>query len=181
MAAFAALLEESAFADISVKAISSRAGINRASFYRHFEGIGDLVDRGIGGVLDELVEELERGPRADGPDERIRRLFEIAWPLREELKPLLSPTAPQAVREKLRRELNKALAELRLSPALGGGQRGAAVGMLAEMVAAALCAALGYWLRERPDWTAERAARYYADFVMRGAASFLSAPAPRQD
>lgn len=181
MAAFGALLEESAFADISVTAIASRAGVNRASFYRHFEGIGDLVDRGIGGVLDELVEELERGPRADGPDERIHRLFEIAGRRREELKPLLSPQAPPAVKEKLREELTKALAERRLSPALGGGTGDEAVGMLAGMVGAALCAALGYWLRDRPAWTAERAASFYAGFVMRGAASLISAPAPRQD
>ena len=43
--AFMALLVEQGFGKISVQAISQRAHINRATFYRHYTDINDLVSR----------------------------------------------------------------------------------------------------------------------------------------
>ncbi len=45
--AFLALLEEKDFAYISVKEICERAGVNRSTFYLHYETIGDLLEESL--------------------------------------------------------------------------------------------------------------------------------------
>ncbi len=45
--AFLALLDEKDFAYITVKEICARAGVNRSTFYLHYETVGDLLEETI--------------------------------------------------------------------------------------------------------------------------------------
>ncbi len=45
--AFLALLEEKDFSYITVKEICERAGVNRSTFYLHYNTLGDLLDECI--------------------------------------------------------------------------------------------------------------------------------------
>jgi len=92
----------------SVASIAERAGVNRATFYRHFEDRDDMAERGLGIYLGELLVgiESESGFRnlgqADGvdprdPGQRILARVERFFSLLEEraaiLRPLLSGRA----------------------------------------------------------------------------------------
>lgn len=45
--AFLALLEEKDFAYITVKEICAKAGVNRSTFYLHYETLGDLLNESV--------------------------------------------------------------------------------------------------------------------------------------
>jgi AcrR family transcriptional regulator len=55
--AFRALLEEKGFKSITVKEITERAGINRATFYAHYQDKFDLLNASLQAIFEE---ELER-------------------------------------------------------------------------------------------------------------------------
>lgn len=49
------LLQEKPIERISVKDISSHAGINRATFYSHYSGLGDMCETLRGEIVDDIV------------------------------------------------------------------------------------------------------------------------------
>jgi AcrR family transcriptional regulator len=53
------LYSERGLVSISVAEIARRAGINRATFYRHFEDKADLLERGIEGLLEDTVARID--------------------------------------------------------------------------------------------------------------------------
>src|SRR5215471_1669467 len=56
--ALLSLLQEQAFATISVRAISERAMVHRATFYTHFQDKYALLEYGIGEAFQQIVQEL---------------------------------------------------------------------------------------------------------------------------
>lgn len=54
-AAFLELLEEKDFAYITVKEICARAGVNRSTFYLHYETIADLLAESAQHIIDEFM------------------------------------------------------------------------------------------------------------------------------
>ena len=56
--AFLALLEEKDFAYITVKEICEKAGVNRSTFYLHYETVGDLLAESTRYIIDKLVENM---------------------------------------------------------------------------------------------------------------------------
>lgn len=54
-AAFLELLEEKDFAYITVKEICARAGVNRSTFYLHYETIADLLAESAQHIIDEFL------------------------------------------------------------------------------------------------------------------------------
>ena len=56
--AFLALLEEKDFAYITVKEICERAGVNRSTFYLHYETVNDLLAESARYIIDKLIENM---------------------------------------------------------------------------------------------------------------------------
>ena len=54
--AFLALLEEKDFAYITVKEICEKAGVNRSTFYLHYETVSDLLAECTQHIIDKFVE-----------------------------------------------------------------------------------------------------------------------------
>ena len=54
--AFMELLEEKDFEYISVKEICERAGVNRSTFYLHYETIGDLLEESVSYMNERFLE-----------------------------------------------------------------------------------------------------------------------------
>ena len=71
--AFMELMTKKTYLDITVTDIVTTAGVARASFYRNFNSIGDVIDL----IVDELYEELivDVLPLLNGTDERLWREF----------------------------------------------------------------------------------------------------------
>ena len=53
--AFLALLEEKDFAYITVKEICERAGVNRSTFYLHYETVNDLLTESARYIINKLI------------------------------------------------------------------------------------------------------------------------------
>lgn len=53
--AFLELIQKKDFAYITVKEICEKAGVNRSTFYLHYETVGDLLDESAQHIIDEFV------------------------------------------------------------------------------------------------------------------------------
>ena len=53
--AFLELLEEKDFAYITVKEICEKAGVNRSTFYLHYETVNDLLTESARYIIDKLI------------------------------------------------------------------------------------------------------------------------------
>ena len=58
--AFMEILEEKDFEYISVKEICKKAGVNRSTFYLHYETIGDLLEESMSYMNDKFLEYYEQ-------------------------------------------------------------------------------------------------------------------------
>ena len=67
------LMAEKNYMDITVTEIITRAGVARASFYRNFDSISDVIDALVKDASDEIVEDIF--PILSGTDERAWREF----------------------------------------------------------------------------------------------------------
>ena len=54
--AFLELIEKKDFAYITVKEICEKAGVNRSTFYLHYETVGDLLEESVQHIIDRFVE-----------------------------------------------------------------------------------------------------------------------------
>ena len=54
--AFLELIEKKDFAYITVKEICEKAGVNRSTFYLHYETVGDLLEESVRHIIDRFVE-----------------------------------------------------------------------------------------------------------------------------
>lgn len=61
--AFLELLEKKDFEFITVKEICEKAGVNRSTFYLHYETIADLLDESLGQMIDEFLSFMRRDPK----------------------------------------------------------------------------------------------------------------------
>lgn len=63
--AFLRLLEEKDFEQITVKEICKTAGVNRSTFYLHYENMNDLLEETIGMINEKFKNELSSVPGYD--------------------------------------------------------------------------------------------------------------------
>ena len=54
--AFLELIEKKDFAYITVKEICEKAGVNRSTFYLHYETVGDLLEESVRHIINRFVE-----------------------------------------------------------------------------------------------------------------------------
>ena len=72
--AFLAMLEEKDFAYITVKEICERAGVNRSTFYLHYETVNDLLTESARYVIDKLIEKMPQNTA-----EFFEKLKPVRW------------------------------------------------------------------------------------------------------
>ena len=58
------LMETQEFSYISVKAICETAGVNRSTFYLHYENMADLLEETMQYIMDSFLKYFESSPRA---------------------------------------------------------------------------------------------------------------------
>ena len=88
--AFLALLEEKDFAYITVKEICERAGVNRSTFYLHYETVNDLLTESARYVIDKLIEKMPQDSAEFIERIQIRPLEELHLITPEYLTPYLN-------------------------------------------------------------------------------------------
>jgi AcrR family transcriptional regulator len=98
---FISLCAERGAGAARVSDIAKRAGINRATFYRHFEDIEDLQSRGFEGILEEIGNGADASYDAAGDDResavnRIRSVLTVLGGRREAFLTLINGAAGPA-------------------------------------------------------------------------------------
>lgn len=58
--AFLELLERKDFAYITVKEICAAAGVNRSTFYLHYENVGDLLDESVERINRQFLDYMKQ-------------------------------------------------------------------------------------------------------------------------
>ena len=93
MQALYTLMGEKDYADITVTEVIKRAQVSRASFYRHFRTIGDVIDRSLESAFDRFSDEST--PVLLSYDEKKIREFLFAYTYRNmEMNAVLAACLP---------------------------------------------------------------------------------------
>lgn len=88
--AFLKLLDEKEFAYITVKEICQKAGVNRSTFYLHYETIGDLLAESSQYIIDQFVRAMPDDTEEFMTKLRTRPLEELYLITPEYLVPYLN-------------------------------------------------------------------------------------------
>lgn len=88
--AFLELLEEKDFAYITVKEICERAGVNRSTFYLHYETVNDLLAESARYIIDKLIENMPQDTAEFFEKIQTRPLEELHLITPEYLSPYLN-------------------------------------------------------------------------------------------
>lgn len=88
--AFLALLEEKDFAYITVKEICEKAGVNRSTFYLHYETVNDLLAESARYIIDKLIENMPQDTAEFFEKLQTRPLEELQLITPEYLTPYLN-------------------------------------------------------------------------------------------
>ena len=88
--AFLALLEEKDFAYITVKEICEKAGVNRSTFYLHYETVNDLLAESARYIIDKLIANMPQDTADFFEKLQTRPLEELYLITPEYLRPYLN-------------------------------------------------------------------------------------------
>ena len=88
--AFLALLEEKEFAYITVKEICKKAGVNRSTFYLHYETVNDLLTESARYIIEKLIANMPQDTTDFFEKLQIRPLEELHLITPEYLRPYLN-------------------------------------------------------------------------------------------
>ena len=88
--AFLKLLEEKDFAYITVKEICERAGVNRSTFYLHYETVNDLLAESARYIIDKLIANMPQDTADFFEKLQTRPLEELYLITPEYLRPYLN-------------------------------------------------------------------------------------------
>jgi AcrR family transcriptional regulator len=180
--AFVALCRERGLESTSVAAICERAGVNRATFYRHYEDRADLLDRGLEAMFADIGERIdppsvEEGRTRDSAQRRIELLFELVEKRAGIVRPIMSGEAGAELRAKALDYCETYLADRRLSRL---GLPGEEYALLPEAIPRALASLFfgiaSWWLEEPSRRSAREVAACYLSFIAFGL--FKPAPSP---
>lgn len=88
--AFMELLEKKDFSFITVKEICEKAGVNRSTFYLHYETINDLLTESMQYIIDQLISAMPHGPEEFIPNIQTCPLDELYLITPKYLNPYLN-------------------------------------------------------------------------------------------
>jgi AcrR family transcriptional regulator len=167
--AYIALSGERPSGSLSVVEIAERAGLNRATFYRHFESVGDLRDRGLPLFFAELAQgfpgdELGMEPGwKEAAEARVSKLFEIVLSRHDLFLPFAAQNPGSEAWTQALLFLEAFLRDERLGAATS---RLRVPASLAARSIASLLAGMVTWALEHPSESRPRElARHYVDIL----------------
>lgn len=165
------LSSERGYADVTVADVARRAGVNRATFYLHFEGKDDLLERGLDTLFDELGSGFENRPAGLDDEAWAKARMSAFFRLLEERRPffqaMLSGGGASTLMGRARAFLERFMLEKR-GEYLAAGPSGAAPELVARMVVSVLLGIAGYGLSHPGASSPESLAELYIRFMRGG-------------
>lgn len=171
----ARLLREKEFSKITVSAICREAEVDRATFYRHFEGKEDLIERGTDQLVDEIVKRIGADSlESPGFPNRLNALFQEIRRQQELFKAFLDRNANCVLANRLSQSIETFLSSERIAPrARQTGASDFEAAMASRMTAAALVSAIQLWVSSYGETPPEAVQKLYERYVTAGVAAVL--------
>jgi AcrR family transcriptional regulator len=158
--ALLALLQEQPFATISVRAISERAMVHRATFYTHFQDKYALLDYGIHEAFQQIVQELHWEMASELRVAALLHIFEYMRAHRELFSLLLVEKGPDSLGTLMRRHMVEDI-EAKLAQSPTQVERFAIpVAIAAQFYAGALLRVMTWWVEQEMRVPPEELAHY---------------------
>jgi AcrR family transcriptional regulator len=157
-----------------VAEICRRAGVNKATFYRHFEDRADLLERGLDGFFARIGESIdpatvEEGRTAGSAARRIAMLFRIIGENARLLRPILSGAAGSILRRKAETFCEGYIEARRLERLSPADERFVLPRAAVPRALTGLCTGLASWWLDHPgEATAGEIASDYLAFIAGG-------------
>jgi AcrR family transcriptional regulator len=155
--AFLELLEAQPFDQITVSAVSERAQINRATFYRHYTDIYDLAQQ-----ITEEFDTIQLMQKRDTADHvgAVRAIFEHVADYASFYRAMIRPGAIPGFRARMEETVAEQFTVL--LPMFGFNARRTAMppALVIRCLAAAQVAFVQWWLEEGMPFSATEAATY---------------------
>jgi len=174
------LMADRGFSDITVSDVAAAAGVNRATFYRHYESKEDLFRQGCHEILLPLAKEMStRSPRFDDPAaifENVGHLFSLVDD-RRSLFRLLFRSEGNAEAFSIAEDLiydvlfKERLANLPAEP--GPGKLPVKQDLLAHTMTSMMMGLLSWWIGSEAPYSAREIAGIYAAILYGGVSSFF--------
>jgi len=159
-AAMLELLVEKPFEQIQILDLTGRAGVGYATFFRHYQGTGDVLDEVAGGLISELLEMTIPVLRQYDSSVSLRALCRYVQERRSLWRPLLTGGAAHSVRGEFVRQ------------ARGWSRRFAAVETGVPIDLGTVCAAgstidaLAWWLERGEDYSIDEMAEFINQLII---------------
>jgi AcrR family transcriptional regulator len=158
--ALLSLLQEQPFATISVRTISERAMVHRATFYTHFQDKYALIDYGIRETFQKVIQELHWEEASEQRSRSLLPVFEYMRAHRELFSLLLVEKGPDSLGALIRRHMVEVMeAELAQSPSQVK-RFAIPIAIIAQFYAGALLRVMTWWVEQEMRVPAEELARY---------------------
>jgi AcrR family transcriptional regulator len=178
--ALVGLLATRGFSEIAVSDVAAAAGLNRATFYRHFESKEDLFRQGCRDILMPLAQEMAgRSPRFDDRQaicENVSHLFSLV-DARRSLFLLLFRSEGNAEAFSIAEDLiydvlfKERLTVLPDEPP--PGKLPVKHELLAHTMTSMMMGLLRWWIEREAPYSAQEIAGIYASILYGGVSSFF--------
>ena len=169
-----ALIEEQGYAAVSVRDITTRANVNRSTFYRHYEDKDDLFRQGCSDLYDSifrkmqsLVEETGEPEKMWTPDYFIQ-LFTLIDAERRTLQVLGGPRSNPDFGRITLDNIDVFVVEKRLKPFSTGSAKPDLDDLYAAAVSSIITGLATRWLGNPQRFTLEEVCNVYRSVVSNG-------------
>jgi AcrR family transcriptional regulator len=158
--ALLSLLQEQPFATISVRAISERAMVHRATFYTHFQDKYALLEYGVNEAFQTIVQELHWEAASEQRTAAVLHILEYMRAHWELFSLLLVEKGPDSLGALMRRHMVEDL-EAKLAQSPSQVERFAIpVPIIAQFYTGALLTVVTWWVEQEMRVPPEELARY---------------------
>jgi AcrR family transcriptional regulator len=163
--AFVALLVEQGFEAVTVQAVTQRAGINRATFYRHYTDKYDLADRLVNGLFDEVLSEVNPSalPNVEPSTAVWQILFLHVQQYQDFYRVMLGPGGIPGFPERVRQEVETQMVQLIHNAGVNEAQLRMPLSLAVRYMAAAQVGLIQWWLENDMPYSPQEA----ADFLLK--------------
>lgn len=172
--ALMALILEKGYDAVTVQDITDRANLGRATFYLHYRDKDDLLLRTLEAVFDDLIAHMKPGVQALDQSPALRA-FQHAADNSQFYRVLLGGQGGFAIFRKMRDYIADDVKK-RFLPELA--VQSTPADLLANYVAGALLALIGWWLENDMPYSPEQMAATYRRLIFSGIVDSGSAGGP---
>jgi AcrR family transcriptional regulator len=166
------LCGEKDFQSLTIAEIACKAGVNRTTFYLHFEDKTDLLERGLEAMFERMAVRFRTRPpkltEKQWTRERLGMLFSLIRERRTFFMPLFSGATGSLPLTRGTRFLERFLLEMRIPGGASPSRRIERRALAARATVSVLGGLVSWWLEHPDSATVEEMADFYLRYALNG-------------